>query len=559
MSERIRIVALGGLDEEGKNCTVVQIGDDIFVVDCGVRFPDRTMPGIDYVVPDFTWLIENKAKIKAYLLTHGHDDQIGALAYLYGAAPSPIYASKSTILMFKLFNRHVGKEDVKYDFHEIAPSSSQQIAGRKVTFFQTAHNVARSSGVAISTAQGSIVFSGDYVIENNADPAFYCDLNAVARLAEQPTLVLLSESGYADRSGYTAPHYKLRPVIEQTAKNAPGRIFVSIFSINFYNVHEIVQLAIELKKRVIPYDAQTDELLRTMVESGEIQLPKENYAPTDDLIRYRDTDILVLMLAFGEKLYKKMAGLARDMQEDKRYSLKESDTFIAAAPSNPNTEVEATDALDALYRSGCHVLNCTSKMFCNMHASEEDLKMMISLLKPKYYVPVKGLFKNLLCNAKLALSMGVGLTHSNVFVLDNGASLLIEEDGSAHVMDEKIPHGDVMIDGIGVGDVGGDVLQDRQKLAEGVVVLAVTISKGEKRIVGGPDVQMRGFVFLKDSEMILREVSKIFVQTVNEFLDPKVPYNLDEIKQNVYEKCLRSIRRQTGKEPMVLPLLVEVA
>jgi ribonuclease J len=286
-------------------------------------------------------------------------------------------------------------------------------------------------------------------------------------------------------------------------------------------------------------------------------IPRNNYAPIDDILRLRDQDIIVLLSGFGAKLYNKIALLAANSQEDKRIKIKPDDTFIVASPANDNTEIEATDAVDELFRSGCHVTNITKKVFKNMHASEEDLKMMISMFKPKYYIPVKGFYKDLLRNGLVALSMGIGLSHQNVFVVENGVSVIIDEKG-AKIVDEKIPHGDLLIDGMGIGDMGANVIDDRTKLAEGVVVLALTVSRKEKRIVAGPDVQMRGFVFVKDADMILKDVSKIFVATVEEFLSSKMIYNLDEIKQNVYEKCLRAIRRQTGKEPMVLPLIVEV-
>ena len=557
MSEKIRIFALGGLDEDGTNCTIVDINGDMFVVDCGVRFPDRTMPGIDYIIPNYDYLLENKDRIKAYFLTHGHDDQTGALAFFYEQCPAPIYGSKVTLTMLQMFTRHVGRDPKMYDLHPVEPSCSFQLAGRKITFFHTAHNIADSSGIAIQTSYGNIVFTGDYVVENAALPAYLHDMNMIAKLAEEPTLALLSDSVFSDRAGYTAPHYKLTPLVEEIFKDAPGRIYVSVFSTNFYLIDEVVRLTVNSRKKIICYDDETLDIIQTMQSCGQLNIPRQNYAPTDDILRLRDQDIVVLMSGFGSKLYSKIALLASNDQEDQRYKLKTSDTVIVASPANSNTEIEATDAVDTLFRSGAHVREIKKKELVNMHASEEDLKMMASILKPKYYIPVKGFYKDLLRNGLVALSMGIGLSHQNVFVVENGVSVIIDEKG-AKIVDEKIPHGDLLIDGMGIGDMGANVIDDRTKLAEGVVVLALTVSRKEKRIVAGPDVQMRGFVFVKDADMILKDVSKIFVATVEEFLSSKMVYNLDEIKQNVYEKCLRAIRRQTGKEPMVLPLIVEV-
>mgnify|MGYP002523874360 CR=1 FL=1 len=557
MSDKIRIVGLGGLDEEGKECTVVEINGDIFVVNCGIREPDRTMPGIDYVIPRYDYLEENKDRVKAYFLLHGHDDAMGGLLFVYEKAPAPIYCSKVTKTMVENFARHIGKDISKFEFVLVPPTSSFVVAKRKIRFFHTSHNVADSSGIALSTDQGNIVYCSDFVVENTATPSFLFDTRALGRIAEEPTLILMTESLYANRPGYTAPNYRLTPLIAQNFKSAPGRIFVSVFSNNFFNVGEVINLAIENKKKIIPYDDLTLDMLETMEKSGQISIPNSCRGSLDDVLRLRDQDILILISAFGGKLFRKIALLASGENEDKRIKIKPEDTFFWASPSDDNTELEYTDAIDETYRTGCKVFNINKKSFLRMHASQEDIKTLISLLRPKYYLPVRGFYKDLLANGMLALSMGVGLNHSNVFVVENGASILIDSSG-ARVFDEKIPHGDLMIDGSGVGDVSEQVLEDRQELSEGVVILAVTVSRSKKKIVAGPDVQMRGFVYAKDAELIQRDASKIFVATVNDFL-AQDGYRLEEIRQTVYERCLRAIRRQTGKEPMVLPLIIEVA
>jgi len=556
MSDKIKIFTLGGLDEDGKNCSVVVVNDEIYVIGAGIKFPDKTMPGIDYVIPDFTYLKEHKDQVKAYFLLHGHDDEIGALAYIFDAVPAPVYGSEVTLAMLKMFSEHVNMNPNRYDLHPVKPSSSFYVGKRKINYFQTAHNIAYSSGVSISTDLGNIVFTSDFVVENNANKNYLHDMAAIAKLGEEKTLVLLTESVYASHPGYTAPDYKLTPLIEQTVKDAPGRVFISLFTPNFYNIDEVISLAIASKKKVIPYDEETQKTIYAMQACGQLIIPRDNFAPIDDINRFRAQDIIVIMLGYGTKLYGKIALLAAKQNEVKQISLVTDDTFIVACPSNDNTEIEATDAFDELFRSDCHVINIPRKKFLKMHASEEDLKMMITLFKPQFYIPVKGYYKDLLHNAEVALSMGINLNHQNVFLLENGLSWIY--DGSAaHLLDEKIPHGDIMIDGIGVGDVGENVIADRQKLAEGVVILALTISRSKHKIVAGPDVQMRGLVFIKDADAILRDVSKVFLATVQEELvDSK--FDSAKLKQDVYERCLRTIRRETGKEPMVLPLIVEL-
>ena len=556
MNDKIKIFCLGGLDEEGKNCLVVEINDDIFVVEAGVMEPDKTMPGIDYVIPRYDYLLENKDRVRAYFLLHGHDDEIGALAYMYQEVPAPIYGSKVTLAMLRLFTSHVKRDPSIFDLHVVEPSSTFKVAGREITFFHTAHNIADSSGMAIATSLGNIVITGDFVVENAADPSFLNDMNAIARLAEKPTLALLPESEYAERPGYTAPLYKLTPHIEGIIKNAEGRIFVSVFSANLYNITEVIRLAVANRRKIACYDAATEDTLKTMQECGSVQIPRDYYVRSDDILRLRDSELLILMTGFGAKLFRKIALLASGQNEDKRLKLKTSDSFIIASPSDDNTEIEFVDAADELFRTGADVTIVPKKSFLRMHASEEDLRMMASIFKPKYYIPIKGFYKALLKNAMSALSMGINLNHQNVFVIENGMTVLIDEKGG-RIFDEKIPHGDLMIDGAGVGDVSHGVLTDRQKLAEGVVVVAATISRSKGQLIAGPDVQTRGLLVSKEADAIAREAGKITTATIEELMTSP-DYNLDEIKQNVYEKILRMIRRSSGREPMVLPLLVEV-
>ncbi len=555
MSDNIRIVGLGGMDEEGKECVVVEINSDIFVIDCGIREPDRTMPGVDYVIPRFDYLEENKDRVRAYFLLHGHDEATGAIVYLYEKVPAPIYCTAVTKAMITNFAKHTGKDISKFDWNIIPPTSSVIVAKRKIQFFHTAHNIADSCGVAIHTDKGNIVYTDDFVIENNATPSFLFDSRAVGKIAEEPTLLLMTESLYASRAGYTAPNYRLLPLLQQDFKAATGRIFVSLFSNNLFNIGEIVNLAIECHKKIIPYDALAQEVLDTMQASGQVNIPPTCKASIDSLLRLKDDDIVVIMTAFGAKLFRRIALLASGENEDKRVKIGEKDTFFWCSPSDDNTELEYTDAIDELYRTGCKVVNINKKSFLKMHACQEDIKTMISMLRPKYYLPVRGLYKDLLANCMVALGMGVGLNHANVFLVENGISVLIDDKG-ARSFDEKIPHGDIMIDGEGVGDVSMQVLEDRQQLAEGVVILAITVSESKRKIIAGPDIQMRGFVYAKDADIIQRDASKVFLATVEEYLAKNIDLDLEGLKQSVYEKSLRTIRRQTGKEPMIVPLIV---
>lgn len=555
MPEKVKIIALGGLDEDGKNCVLAEIGDEIYVIECGIRFPDKSMPGIDYVIPDFTYLKQRKDKVKAYFLLSGRDDCFGALAYIYDEVPAPVYGSDVALGMLSMFLTHIGKSTKGMDLREVKPSSSFKVNGRKVQFFQTASNIAHSNGVSIETEYGNIVYTGNFVVENNSSPNYFHDYRRIAEVSESaPTLVLMCESSFSERGGYTAPSYKVAPLIEQTLRDATGRTFISMFATNCYNIDEIISLAVQLRKKIIPYDNQTSEVLKKMQSIGQLIIPRDNYAPLNELNQYKEEDIIILMLGHGSRLFNKIALLSDGSNKDKFVTIKENDTFILASPSNHNTELVATEALDELYRTGCKVLHLTKKQFVKMHASEEDIKTMISLFNPKYYIPVKGLYRTLLANAMIGLNMGVGLTHNRVFLLENGLSWIY--DGvRPELKDESIPHNGIMIDGIGVGDVSPMVLSDRQKLSEGIVVASITLNKETHQVLAGPDIQIKGLSFSKDYDIVAKELSSMFMETLeNGFKEGR---RMDDIKNICYERLLRQIRRDSGKEPMVLPLIIE--
>ena len=557
MEDKIRVFALGGLDEDGKNLQVVEINNDIFVIECGIRFPDKTTPGIDYVIPDYDYLKKNKERVRAYILTHGHDDEIGALPYIHKEVPAPIYGSDVTLVMVRSFFEHIRFDASRLDLRVVKPTSDVVIAGRMFHFFHTAHNIAESMGVAIETSLGNVVFTGDYVVENNASENYLHDMNAIARIAEKETVLLMTESSYADRLGYTAPKYKITPLLSSFIEEVKGRLFIALFSRNIYNIDEIINLAVKTRKKIAFYDSETAAIFKDMQKVNQLIIPKYNFVSIEDINRVRASETIVLMCGFGDRLFKKIATLANGVQEDRRIVLSADDTFVVAAPASPNVEAIATSAIDDLYRSGVKVRALSKKEIVKMHASEEDIKMVVATLKPKYYLPVKGSYRHLLSNAQLVLGMGLRLSHQNVFVLDNGMVLEITRE-RARILPESVKVGDLLIDGKGIGDVEGGVINERQQLSDdGVVVLGVTISKSRREVVAGPDVQMRGFVFLKDADSILKEVTKIFLTAVTDGLK-RQNYRLLDIQNSASEAIIRYIRRANGKNPMVLPLIIEI-
>jgi ribonuclease J len=557
MSFKIRVFALGGLDEHGKCMLGLELNQDIFIVEAGLKYPDRNNPGIDAIIPNFEYLIKHRHRVRAYIITHGHDDQFGALPYMYQQVPAPIYGTKATLA---LLNQFAQENHLQVSFQQqlIHATSHVEIAGYQFHFFQTVHSVMDSCGFSLDTPYGNIVYSGDFIVEYNTSKNYKHDLNALAKIAEKETLLLLTESVSADRPGYCSPNHRLRDHLVLPFQMAQGRIFIALYNQSVYNLEEVIKFAIEQNKKIIFYDQETENYIKTFVDLGSLHLPKDKVVARENHLRTAIRDEVIIMMGQGEKVYKKMDELANNANEDKTFVLSTMDTFIVACPSAPAFEVLATDAVDGLYQTGAKVTNITRKQIRSMHAQEEDIKTFISLLKPKYYLPMKGEYVHLVANAKLAISAGTGLTHTNTFLMDNGHVLEFTEGKPrllTHDLD-KIPTGDVLIDGLGVGDVKKDVIVQRQRLAEdGIVILGATLSRKEKSIVAGPDIQMRGFVFVKESENIIKEVTQVFHSELQEYLTRKFFLGLDDFKLQLIEKVGKVLKRINGKNPVILPLI----
>lgn len=556
--EKIKVFALGGLDECGKNMYIIEVGEDIYVVEAGHKYPDKTSPGVDVIIPDYNYLLENKSRIKAVIISHGHLDQMGAVPYLFknDQIDAPIYASPLTIALIKMYTNSLGIEN-NYKFVSIKDSDSYvKVGNHNFRFFKVAHMIAGSLGFALETEQGSIVYTGEFIVENN-NPNYSLDLASIAKIAEDKVLLLMAESRYADRPGYTSPGHRLTPHIAKDLKEAPGRTFVALYDSNVYGLLEVLKLALETNKKVLFYGQETKNVINTLNSVGELNIPKTNLLSNDDIFRVREQDVLIIILGNRDTLYNQIDLLANGEGEDKKIVLYENDTFIIVAPPQIGTEVYAVSVLDEVFRTGAHVVNVNKKKITSMHAQEEDIKTMLALLRPKYYMPIIGEYRHILANAKVAVSTNSGYTHLNTFVLDNG--MVVDfENGRALPIKQMIKVGDLLVDGSGVGDVEEKVLTDRQKLAaDGVVCMALTVSLSQKKVVAGPDVQMRGFVLVKDSETLLYGIADEFVAIITAELQKEEP-NLDDAKQAVYEKTLRMVRRSTGKEPMILPLVIEI-
>lgn len=556
MADKIKVFALGGLDEYGKNHLVVEINDKIFVLASGVQFPNKLTPGIDYIIADTTYLEENKDRVKAYIMLHGHDDEMASLSFYYDKVKAPIYCSEVTKIMLNNFSNHVLRKN-KYDFRIIQPTSDVIIDGIPFHFFHTCHNIADSSGVAIETSLGNIIYTSDFVVDNNSDPSYLNDFAAIAKIRTKPTLLLIIDSQYAERSGYTSPNHKIFNSIGKDVIEAKGRLFSVVFTPNAYNLGEIFEIASKSNRKVVCYDTETEQDLKTFLEASGKNLKKTSVLNRADIGRVSEKEVLVLITGYGPRLYQKLIYIVNNVDSKEYIRIKESDTVLLAAPSNLNTEVVATDALNEVYKTGAQIIYLNSKKLWMMHPSEEDIKTMISITNPRYFLPVKGTYKNLLAAAQIANTMGGDLNYASIFVIDNGDVITFDEKG-ANIKQAAVPVGNKYIDGYGIADNNSTQIAERQNLGgDGVVIMGLSISRKEKKVIAGPDIQMRGFVFLANADDIIKILSNVMLKTVEEYLQK--PYaNMLEAKQIIYENALRELKKETGKSPMIIPLIIEL-
>lgn len=570
MADIIKFYALGGLDEYGKNLYCVEINNDIFVLECGIKFPDKSTPGVNFIIADYQYLADNKDRVKAIIISHGHEDVMGGIGFLFTKAglTCPVYGTNITIAFIK---RDLARLELNPDitFIEVNKDSETIIAGRKFVFFQTAHSIMGSCGVAIDTTFGYIVYAADYIVEYNSDNALHkLDIVKLSEISSKGVLLLLNESFGADKPGFTSPSHKLAPLVQKQVFDAKGRIFFALYDYDIYRLGEIVKMCITYNKKIMFIGDQTESILKTLNSVGQMIVPKNNMCTPDDIFRIREQDLAIIIMGHRKSLFAQLTSIVNGGFIDKKIEIKPTDLFIMAAPEMIGIENITIDCVDDIYRTGCSVIYITDRDISTMHAHEDDIRTLLSILHPKFYVPVQGEYRHLLANAMIAVNSALGYSHLNTYVLDNGMVVEIKEvlDERTHRNvvkgkllgdDMKIHVGDLLVDGIGVGDVGETVLNDRQKLSEdGVVCMAVSISASQKAIIAGPDIQMRGFVLVKDSEALLKELTDILLSTCVDQMNKGG--SVSNMQEEIHDKSIKYIRKTTGRDPMVLPLIVDI-
>ena len=559
MSEKIKVFALAGLDEDGRDCYIVEINDDLFVIDAGTSLPDKTIPGVDYLLPNFDYLFRNKDRIRAYIMTHGHDESMGALRYFYKYAPAPVYCSKSTMVIMEGQLAINEQTKLHYDFHIVNPSDDVMIYNHRVRFFQTCHNAPNSSGIAISTNLGNIIFTSDFIINfATEDKNYQFDLAMTSELAKEKTLLLMAESKAANKKGYCSPRHRINDLVEKYFKT-DRRIFVSCYWQNMYRLREVIRLARKYNKKLYCYDDYTRTILSQIVAAtGTASIIQDDFVSREDLLRVKKENLVILIVGQNDDLLKEIYALSTGSNADKRIKVDKDDIFMNVAIPRPSFETLTTRAMDSMYRTGCEVVWLKNKEVSAMHAREDDLRFVLNLFKPQYYFPVRGHYTHIMDNARIAVSLGIGLNHLNVFVLDNGMQIIFEENRRPVLLPNEVTGIDVspiLVDGKGVTKISNELIETRQQMGvDGAVVIASTASLSEKRIIAGPDCQMRGFVFVKEAEPLLKSITQIYVEEVNAAL--KKGIDMEMAKNTIKERIRWFIRRENGREPLVEPIIL---
>lgn len=550
-SEKIRFFALGGQDEDGKNMMCLEIDDRIFVIEAGLKYPDqRESLGIEFIVQDFSYLVENKDRIEAIFITHGHDDVMGALPYLLESASANVYASP---MVSKILHKQLRSMKITGSrIYTVKRHDTKKIGKHKVIFFPITHNFPSTYGLAISTSYGYIVYSGEFIMDyDDLTDDYRGDIRTLTTLGMEGVFLLLQESKGAERSGHTSPNHRIAPAFSKVLeRNENKRIFVSVYSQSVYRLQEILNTCMKYNRRMFIYNKDLQEMLEYLKAVG-YEVPSK-YIVTEKEFKNSMKDIVVIISSQGPVLFNMIHNIANN--EDDLISMDDQDVICMASRVIAGTGKDFAAMENDIYKLNAELIVLGDQVI-NMHPSVEDLKMMLFILRPKYYIPVKGQYRQLYMNAELAMNMGY--SPSNILILDNGQVAQFE-NGRLVSCRMEFDLKDVLVDGKKNWDMAGVVLKDRETLStDGVIILAIGIDAKTKKIINGPDIQTRGLIYLKDAEYITKDVAKIMEETIeNDVANKK--YDNMETRQAIRDKVSRYLLRQTAKRPMILPVIMEI-
>lgn len=549
---KIKIIPFGGVRENGKNMYAVEVDDQIFILDTGLKYPENELMGIDVVIPDWEYLRDRKDKIVGVFLTHGHADSIGALPYFLMDFNVPVFGSEMTIALAKLaVKKH--KEVKKFnDFHVVDAGTAIDFNDVIVSFFQTTHTIPETLGIVLETAEGNIVYTGDFKFDQTATKGYQTDLARLAEIGSQGVLALLSDSAGAGITGASSREKDIGEYIKETFKYQDGRIIVASVASNIMRVQQIIDAAVAVDRKIVLSGSDIEQIINTAMELGKLKMPQ------DILISLKEADNLdpkqVVILETG-KMGEPIKSLQQIANGDNpKIKLSDQDlVFVTTTPSYAQeTEVQKTK--DIIYRTGAEVKFISDDLNPSGHANQNDQQLMLNFMKPQYFIPIQGEYRLLDRHAELAEE--VGIAPDRIFLTNKG-DVLTYDQGELHV-GEHLDVGNTMIDGTGIGDIGNIVLRDRRVLSEdGIFVVVATIDRKKKKIVARPQITSRGFVFVKTNHQLMKQSADLVEKVVQDNLDQK-EFDWGHLKQDVREKLNRFLFDQTKRHPVILPVIMEI-
>ena len=549
----VRIIPLGGLNEIGKNMTVFECCNDMFILDCGLAFPDMDMPGVDIVIPDFTYVEGNKDKIRGIVITHGHEDHIGGLAYLLKKINVPIYGTRMTLgLIEGKLEEHGLLKQAK--LIEVEPRTTVRMGCIAVEFIKVNHSIPGAVGMAIHTPAGIIVHTGDFKVDFSPIDDEIIDLARFGELGSRGVLALMADSTNAERTGFTCSERTVGGSFEKLFKRAEGkRIIIATFSSNVHRVQQIIDQAKNYNRKVAVFGRSMVHVIEKATELGYLKVPKGIMIDIDEMNRYPDDQIvLVTTGSQGEPL----SALTRmAMNSHKKVTITPNDFIIISAKPIPGNEKYVTRVVNELMKSGAEVIyESMYEVHVSGHACQEELKLIQALTKPKFFIPVHGEYKHLVKHAEIAKSMGMPSDHIIISKIGD----VIETDGNSMRIVSQVPAGRVMVDGLGVGDVGSIVLRDRKHLSQdGLIIVVIGIERAANAVVAGPDIISRGFVYVRESEELMDEARSVMT-TVLDNCNARDLKEWGTLKTKLRDVLSDFIYAKTKRSPMILPIIMEV-
>ena len=549
----VKIMALGGVRENGKNLYVAEVNDSIFVLDAGLKYPEDEQLGVDLIIPNLDYLIDNKDRVQGIFLTHGHADAIGALPYLVSEVKVPVFGSELTIELAKLMVKNNDASKKFKNFHVVDAQTEIEFEEATVSFFKTTHSIPESLGIVVGTKEGNIVYTGDFKFDQAASRMYQTDLARIAEIGREGVLALLSDSANADSNVQVASEAEVGLEMEQVISDWQGRIIVAAVASNLVRIQQVFDSAADNGRRVVLTGYDVENIVRTAIRLKKLSISDEKLIiKTKDMHRFEDHELIILDAGrMGEPInsLRKMA-----IGRHRHVTIKEGDLAYIVTTPTISKEAVVARVENLIYKAGGVVKSITQNMRVSGHANGRDLQLMINLLKPKYLFPIQGEYRELAAHADLALELG--MFPENIYIMKRGDIMVLSEDGFLH--EGAVSAGDVMIDGNAIGDVGNIVLRDRKVLSEdGIFIVALTVNRKKKKIISRARVNTRGFVYVKKSRDILRESADIANNAVESYLGQD-HFEWGELKSLVRDEVGKYLFEQTKRRPAILPVVMEV-